>query len=76
MWSLSEQESAGLFAALNLPRDFENYDDYQSGSGEQRFIFGTGRNLRFCAMKVIMTVILKIRCVRGDYENRKESVVL
>ena len=51
---------AGLFAALNLPRDFKimmiTKADLESSDS-----FWHRAESAFCAMKVIMTVILKIQ---------------
>ena len=66
---------AGLFAALNLPRDFKimmiTKADLESSDS-----FLAQAESAFCAMKVIMTVILKIRCVRGIMRTEKNRSIL
>ena len=62
---------AGLFAALNLPRDFKimmiTKADLESSDS---FLAQGG----ICVL--IMTVILKIRCVRGIMRTEKNRSIL
>ena len=65
---------AGLFAALNLPRDFKimmiTKADLESSDS---FLAQGG----ICVLReVIMTVILKIRCVRGIMRTEKNRSIL
>ena len=76
--------AAGLFCALQIPSDKqvlmitkEDADESDSFLAQGGIcVLKSDDDYAFCAMKVIMTVILKIRCVPGTMKIEKNPSIL